>query len=419
MDELRISEAQAWAQERYHLKEDEGAAYRGIPGQREPVNATEALTMADTALQEERYYDAHWLATLAGRLARQGSFEAAGAAHLASQAWNAIASLEPGAREIRSHNLYRIKRQAYEAMIAEDWIRAYYTFNDLYRQIPGDPDVANFLKLCEKGVAGTAFFIDEMELSLGEIFTGAVFSLPVKSSREGGTGRMVLKINSLSMFPDYSYGIGIEILAFGGRGQLLYHIEAPYAKLVPMTLGSGPVMVLMMQALDRGDPEVRWEPVWSGPERSPIGDTQLMLDLVYEDFLLLAKMEGGMDKLLIGDLFAAGNRLGDYGYVPQVFQAEIIYRVSDSAFFLPMSILAIIIGWRYRAIKRPRYMSFLMLAVLPLFFNGIVYLYRHFLNTLGTWLVISFGFSQALFLFCAGIFLLFILMLIILAAQHD
>lgn len=230
---------------------------------------------------------------------------------------------------------------------------------------------------------------------------------------------MVLRINSLSVFPDYSYGIGIEILAFGGKNQLLYHIEAPYAKLVPMTLGAEPRVVLMMQALDRNDPEIRWEPVWTGPERSPIGDTQLMLDLVYEDFLLLAKAEEGMDKLLIGDLFTAGERLGAYGYAPQVFQAEIIYRISEPAFFLPMSILSIIMGWRCRARKRPRYMSFLMLAILPLGFNGIVYLYRHILNILGIWLVISFGFSQSIFLFCAGIFLLFILMLIILAAQHD
>jgi hypothetical protein len=417
MEELRISQAETWAQERYNLQEEKNTVYPGIPGQREPVNAAEALSMADNALREERYYDAHWLATLAERLARPGSIEVADATRLASRAWNAISSLEPNSREIRAYNLYRLKREGYEAMITEDWIRAYYIFMDLYHQIPGDPDTANFLELCEQGISQVAFFIDEMELTLGEILTGAVFSLPVQSPGSWN-GRMVLRINSLSTFSDYSYGIGVEILAFNDRGQLLYHVEAPYAKFIPMTVETEPRLILMMRVLDREDPQKRWEPVWTGPERSAIGDTQIMLDLAYEDFLLLVKAEGGMDKLLVGDLLAAEKKLGAYGHIPQVFQAEIIYRISEPAFFLPMSIFSIIIGWHYRARKRPRYMSYLMLAILPLVFNGIVHLYRSCLNTLGIWLVISFGFFEAIFLFGIGIFFVFIFMLVILAAQH-
>jgi hypothetical protein len=418
LDELRISRAASWAQERYNLKEQSASPYStGVPG-RQAVDAADALALADTALREERFYDAHWLATLAGRLARSGSFEANNAARLASQAWNAISSMAPNAREVRSYNLYRLKREGYEAMIAEDWIRGYYIFKDLAVRVPEDSDVAAFLASCEDGISRTAFFIDEMELTLGEILTGAVFSVPVKSPRERRDGRLILRINSLSTFADYSYGVGVEILAFGGEGQLLYHVEAPYAKLVPMTLGDEPRLILMMRVLDRNDPDIRWEPVWSGPERSAIGDAQIMLDLVYEDFLLLAKTERGMDKLLIGDLFNAERKLGAYGYVPQIFQAEIVYRVSEPAFLLPMSILALLIGWRFRAKKRPRYMSYLMLAVLPLVFNGWVHLYRSFLNALGIWSVVSFGFSGALFLFSAGIFLIFILILIGLAAQR-
>jgi hypothetical protein len=417
LEELRISRAASWAQERYNLKEQTSPYAMGIPG-RQAVDAADALNLADTALREERYYDAHWLATLAGRLARAGSFEAINAARLASQAWNAISSMAPSARELRSYNLYRLKREGYEAMIAEDWIRAYYIFKDLSGQIPEDSDVGTFLTLCEDGISRTAFFTDEMELTLGEILTGAVFSIPIKSPRERRDGRLVLRINSLSTFADYSYGVGIEILAFGGDGRLLYHVEAPYAKLVPMTLGDEPRLILMMRVLDRNDPAARWEPVWSGPERSSIGDAQIMLDMVYEDFLLLAKTKRGMDKLLIGDLFNAEKKLGAYGYVPQIFQAEIVYRICEPALFLPMVIMALLIGWRFRAKKRPRYMSYLMLAVLPLVFNGWVYLYRSCLNTLGIWTVISFGFSGALVLFSAGIFLLFIIMLIGLAAQQ-
>ena len=89
------------------------AALSGLPGQRQPVSAREALTMAETARQEERYYDAHWLATLAGRQAKPGSPEAVEAARAATLAWNKLNELAPNAREVKISELYRLKQSGY------------------------------------------------------------------------------------------------------------------------------------------------------------------------------------------------------------------------------------------------------------------------------------------------------------------
>jgi hypothetical protein len=83
-----------------------------------------------------------------------------------------------------------------------------------------------------------------------------------------------------------------------------------------------------------------------------------------------------------------------------------------------MMILSIIIGWRFRAKKRPRYLFIPMLPILPLVFNGLTLLYRNLLNTLGIWAVVSLGFSLALTVFIIGIAVFFILSLIFLAAQR-
>lgn len=418
METLRVYDSEARAEELYRINHQETPVYRGIPGQREGVNAAEALAMAQKALEEERYYDAHWLATLASRLARPNSFELNTAMELASRTWNVISSLEPDAQEAYAYNQYRSKREGYEAMIAGDWIRAYFIFKNLPSQTSGDPDVAKFLEMCEEGINGIAFFLEDMDLTLGEILTGAVFSLPIKSSG-ARKGRFIARINSLSVFGDYSYGIDLELLALGDRGQLLYHVKAPYVKLLPVTQNSQPGVILIMRALDRDNSQIRWEPLWSGPERPPLGEAQIMLDLAYEDFLLLARTKRGIDRLLITDLLEVEKKLGDYGYIPQVFQAEIIYRIFEPASFLSMAIFSIIIGWRYRAKKRPRYVGLPMLAVLPLVLNGALHFYRNILNTLAIWAVISFGLFQSLILFGAGVFVMFILMLITLAAQHD
>jgi hypothetical protein len=107
------------------------------------------------------------------------------------------------------------------------------------------------------------------------------------------------------------------------------------------------------------------------------------------------------------------------GYIPEVFEAEIINRLGSCLFFLPMAVVAIVIGWRYRAKHRPRYFFVLLLPVLPVVFNGMVNLYRIILNSIGISLILNLGFSLALTALIVILVFSFILSLILLAAQSD
>ena len=260
-------------------------------------------------------------------------------------------------------------------------------------------------------------------MSLGEILTGAVFSLPTQS--RGGAGRAVLRVSSLSAAPDYAYGIGIEYLSFDARSRPLVRLQAPYAKILPFTLDGRHQVLILMRALDRHDRNLRWEPEWSSGDESgrPEGvprpqDAQLILDVSYETFLLLSKIRQGLPNLQIGELYSAAAIIGTVGYVPQVFEAEVLNRLGTALFFLPMTIIAIIIGWRFRAKTRVRYLFIPLLPILPVVFNGLVHLYRSILNTLGIWLLLSLGFSAALAVYIAVLAVSFIVSLIVLAAQH-
>jgi hypothetical protein len=416
MDEYRFEEDERAAFRAEAMGNNRGVDRSGLSGQPQPINVTEALSMGETAFSEERYFDAHWLATLAERIAKPGSPEAANASRLAGRSWNAVQSLAPTSRESRLYSIFRLKQSGYEAMVSGDWIRAYYIFQELTGLSPDDPDGVKFFIQSERGAEEIAFFIDEIELAMGEILTGAVFSLPAKNVN-GRPGRGVLRFSGLSAFSDYAYGIGLEYMSFDGEGRPLSLLEAPYAKILPLRLDSRPRTVILMQALDRHDRNRRWEPVWAAGA-APAAETQLLLDISYEDFLLLSQVRRGVDNLQIGELFSASRTLGSAGYVPEAFDAEIIYRLSIPLFFLPMTILSIIIGWRYRARKRPRYLFIPVILLMPLVFNSLVYLYRNIFNTFGIWAVISLGFSTALIVCIAGLAVLFIISLIILAAQH-
>jgi hypothetical protein len=381
-------------------------------------DAREALDLARTALAEERYYDAHWLATLASRLTPSGSMEAQEAVRAASLAWNAVSSLEPGIRETRSYGIFHLKRQGYEAMVANEWIRAYYIFRELSEQTPEDPDVAKFLALSQQGAAGVAFFVDELEGNIGQNLINPVFSIPLVPSARIPGGRVVMRSESLLIYPDYSYAIGLELLAFDGNNTPLYEAQARYAKLVPMTVQGKTRLVILLQALDRYDETVRWEPVWDGPSPPGPEDAPIALGSTYEDFLRLSQARRSVDSLLLGDLLAMGRDFGNYGYIPQVFQAEIIRRISAPMTLLPLSILAIIIGWRFRAQTKPRFLGFPMLALIPLVLNGGIQLVRGAFSILGLGLLLYLGFSPAIGIIIGGSLVFFILMLISLAAQH-
>lgn len=375
-----------------------------------PVSAAEALALAESALKEERYYDAHWLASLGGDLASPGSAESAAAVRIASQAWNAVSSMEPNSRQTEVYRIYSLKRDAYRALVSGEYISAYYLFLELDSLTPEDPDAGYYLSLSEQGLVKMAFFVDEMDLD--ENSSGAIMSLPL------GTGRMVMRFASLSVHPDSAYGLELEILAFDRYGRPLWRMEAPYAKILPFSLDSGPQVSLLMAALDRSDSKLRWGPTAQGMGEAAPQNPQLTLDLHWDDFLLLSEMRRGPDTLSPRELIAASRSGANYGYLPQLFEAELVSRFAEPALFLPLLIFCLAVGWRYRAVKRPRYMWVPMLGILPLVFSGGVHFVRSCLDNVSVWTVINFGFSSAAIIFSAFTLVIFLLSLIYLASQH-
>ncbi|MCL2382550.1 MAG: hypothetical protein FWC64_13340 [Treponema sp.] len=385
-----------------------------LPGQTPLANAAEALARAETALAQERLFDAHWLAAVASRLAAPNSPEAAAALRLASIAWDRVNSLAPNAQELRAFSAFRLKLEGYQALSAGEWIRAYHIFLELLEITPADPDVHRFFAMSAEGLRQVAFFIDEIDIVLGTLLTGAVFSLPADS------GRIVMRFASVSMFPDAAYCMGAEILALGRDGSLLWSMQAPYAKIMPLALNTGPPrVVVLLRALDRTDPALSWEPAATGFGQSPPDTAQIVLPVSWNDFVLLSNARRGLSTLSTADLRRAAENLGALGYKPQVFQVELIRRFAEPLLLLLLGIAAIALGWRYRALKPPGFMGVLMLGIMPVVFNIAVNFFRGWINNLGILAVLSVGFTTAAFFFAAAASVLFIVFLIALASQNS
>ncbi|MDR2803320.1 MAG: hypothetical protein LBB22_03400 [Treponema sp.] len=387
----------------------------GIPGQPGPVDLQSALLFAETALREERYYDAHYLATIAGRLASQGSNEAARASRLSVAAWNAIESLEPSAAEREQSEIYQQKRDGYEAMNSGDWVRAYYIFRELSVNHPDDPDVKKFFALSAEGVEQVAFFIDEMNMRLGIELVDTIFSLPLFET----DGRMVMRFASLSSSADYIYGKGLEIAAFDDDQNPLYSVESPYVKLLPFYIGDQQFTVMYLQAFNRNYEQINWGPAWTGSPPAGTPKTQLVLAISYEDFLLASLAGRPLDGFFLSDIWALASRMENYGYVPEVYQAEIINSVIQPLLFLPLMMFSLTIGWILRCKKHRSFSILPMFILMPVILTVLINLLRDIVSNSCVFAVVSFGFSTALAIGFAAAMLLFVLGIVCLAAQRS
>jgi hypothetical protein len=382
---------------------------------REPVNSTQAISMSRIAFSDERYFDAHWLANLGVKLSVRGSAEADIAAQLASEAWNMIASLSPNQRDLHLYNLYNIKLSGYQAMEIGDWIRAYYIFQELLTFTPDDPDVKNFYAASEVRAKETAFFLDEMEMSMGESLNGALFSLPSDADSEL-SGRAVLRFGTLTATSDIAYGVDFEYMEFDALSNPKAIVTSRYAKLIPVHVKENEQILILTHALDRSDKDNDYNSDWILGIPAVGG---IFLDVSFDELMLISDVRRGLTNIQIRDLFTAARTLGKAGYVHEIFQAEILNRLGSAFFFLPMAIFIIVIAWRYRAKQKPRYLFVLLLPVLPIVFHGFVFLYRSVFNTLGIWLVISIGFTTALVVYIVTLAVSLLVSLIVLSAQHS
>jgi hypothetical protein len=381
----------------------------------ETIDVQSALNLTETALREERFYDAHRLAVIAGQLSAEGSNEAVRASRLAGAAWNAIESLEPDAVERERYAIYQRKKDGYEEMISGNWVNAYYIFRSLMTDVSNDPDIKKFFALSAEGLSNAAFFIDEMDSRIGFEIINTFFSLPLFETN----GRMVMRLASMSSTNDYSYGKGLEIAAFDSDQNPLFQVSAPYVKFLPFYIEDKQFTIIYLQAWGRDYKQMQWGPSWEGAPPADTPNTQLVLPISYEDFLLASTANRALDGFFIRDIWSFAARLSSYGYVPEVYQAEIIYIISEPLFFLPLIIFSLIIGWNLRCKRRYTFALFPMLIALPFVLNGLINILRSILNMFCVFTLISFGFTTALLINFAAAFLLFALGVILLTAQRE
>jgi hypothetical protein len=355
----------------------DGSSPSSVSAAGDPKGIT-ALQALDRALEAEKkndFYNAHYYATMAARLAPETDPNREIATRLAAKAWNEISAGLDHIFAAGERALFDAKKEGYNAIQNGDYLRAYYLFLDLQKRVSAekenqiDPDVERFLAIARNGMLQTFFFIDEtvdMDLyeSARDVFfviryqdgsSGAFYSRGITYTRSGGK--------------DVAYLRGFEYASFDRNGKVSYRISAPYAKMLPFPNGNRRYLQpeLLLRSVDRAKSDTEIGPsVLEGtvPENEK---SILVLDMDFRDFDMIVAANRGPQAMSIIDLWLFAPKAETYGFSRTVYLREILDRLADPFLMLIVALYALIIGWKFRLGKNIPF-KFWWIVSIPVFF---------------------------------------------------
>ncbi len=337
------------------------------------LTVVSALERARDAERRLDFYNAHYYAMLASRLAKADDPNKDAALRLASNAWNRITQGSDDLRAEGDARLYSAKRQGYESIQSGDYLTAYYLFLSLHSNDSSsgdgkrDPDIERFLDVSRRGVLETFFFIDETDsLRLFESARDVFFTL---RRQDGGTDAVFVRGVTYTRAGgnDAAYLRDLEIARFDRLNRLEYRMRVPNAKMFAYSPdGRDPRPELLLRAVDRNRPNSLVGPIVLEGNAPPEDLSVILLDMPYRDVNLIVAANRGPQSMIMADLFRFAERSGAYGFDSMVYLREAVYRLSDPFLMLILSVLALTAGWKYRLGKGVLFKAWWALA-LPLF----------------------------------------------------
>lgn len=354
------------------------------------LSVYELLQKSYDAYDKKDWFLSHYYATQALRLSDTKDPNYDMARFQATEAWNRLSiSQEEGDTE--GYAFFRTKMAGYSALLAGDYLKAYYIFHGLYSEDilkSRDPDVIRYLALSHDNLLNTYFFIDETyDLSRFESATNVYFSVQHKdSSYDIITIRGVTEVEGTGGLVRYLRNV--RIVQFDKNGTFVKSIETPYAKMLAVeteTISDYEkeilqipedckiIPYLLLCSVDRDREDIRNIPVYSFKENYSEEElNQIFWTIPYEDFSLICQAQNGTENMNPFSLNKMAKKASLYGFSQEVFAENALNKIFYPALILITLIFIASIAWNYR-LKQGTIFKFVWIFLLPLF-NGLFHL---------------------------------------------
>jgi len=367
------------------------------------VSVDQLIGLAHEYLRRQDFASARYYATLASAVAPANRE----AALVASRALAGLSRITPNQADLEKGYYFAIKSKGREALEGGDPKTAYYIFKSLAASHPDDPDVVTYLKRSTEQLAQFSFFRDEVDRTVP--FPGVRDVVFI--NRRDGDSREILYIKKMVALPEGTYFEGIEAMRFAPGGSVIYHLVAPYGKLMGSKIN--------MDCIGR-DKAVSYLPTLLSGSLAGSSPYEIPLETPAANLALFGTEGTDLTHVALPELWHAGGLLQQFGYLKAPVQIEILRRILSPFGMLILSIAAIGFGWSLRApIGRPRKAAYLFVPFLPFVVYLITEIYFFASKLFFGFALIAFGQGVALIALLALQFVLLFLALAYVAGQSQ
>jgi len=365
----------------------------------DPADSAQALlNKARAAFDRRDFFAAHSFAQAAAALDPRRT----DAVRLAAQAWEALGAIVAAPDDKARAELFRRKKEAY-ALLQENPVAAYYSFQSLAAGYPQDADIATYYAQAAKTIAATVFFLDEPKNV--EPLSGTQDILFF--NRVTGDMTEAVFIGKMVEFPDGTvYFFDVEAVRYDSAGAVAWHFSVPYAKALADTPSAGSagttaangggLRAILMHAVDRNDPRVEVRPVYLQGSRPAAERDIFLLSPTIEELRAMSSRADAPSVMSITQLLRLGNELGALGLSRPALTMEMAMKIVMPFIFLIVSMFAVSLGWGLRARGGLPALGVVIVPAVPVVLAVLTLLYVHAHRVVAGFAVLAFGLPAAL-----------------------
>lgn len=355
-DAMKLNEMIKIAGEKLSLDKTDSVLRKSISEEDNiSMTAESALKRAEMAALAFDFYTAHYYAKLAMQTFQDGNPLKIDAENLAVRAWAEVEKGLASYKDAPSIALYKSKKAAYEALQRGDYIKAYYSFLQIDSSMRAsnpdkkDPEVERFLNLSRVELEKNVFFTDELKNIPNFIMRGDISFTVGEHSHECA----VIKIHGIShgssTLRNEIYLMNVLYTRLGISNAEKWSIIIPYAKLIEVVDDEGKNrLMLQICSVDRYSEENTVYPKVLSGEIPRENAHNILLPMTMTDFILIEKSISGPSAMKISDLYYFSLIAEKYGLKKEAYLSEVLYRLTEPLLLLIVSLLVLILAWRFR-----------------------------------------------------------------------
>lgn len=355
-DAMKLNEMIKIAGEKLSLDKTDSVLRKNISEEDNiSMTAESALKRAEMAALAFDFYTAHYYAKLAMQTFQDGNPLKIDAENLAVRAWAEVEKGLASYKDAPSIALYKSKKAAYETLQRGDYIKAYYSFLQIDSSMRAsnpdkkDPEVERFLNLSRVELEKNVFFTDELKNIPNFIMRGDISFTVGEHSHESA----VIKIHGIShgssTLRNEIYLMNVLYTRLGISNAEKWSIIIPYAKLIEVVDDEGKNrLMLQICSVDRYSEENTVYPKVLSGEIPRENTHNILLPMTMTDFILIEKSISGPSAMKISDLYYFSLIAEKYGLKKEAYLSEVLYRLTEPLLLLIVSLLVLILVWRFR-----------------------------------------------------------------------